>query len=87
MGDHPSCQAVGATYGLMWFNPALVYGIAMSNAGPESYSLHLVEDGYQSFMERIVQVVTVASGLKYRPHNSKRKKNNDKLVSKGRISK
>jgi hypothetical protein len=63
---------VGATYGLMWFNPALVYGIAMSNAGPESYSLHLVEDGYQSFLERIVQVVTVASGMKYRPRNSKR---------------
>jgi hypothetical protein len=60
IGDNPPCQAVGATYGLMWFNPALVYGIAMSNAGPESYSLHLVEDGYQSLLERIVQVVTVA---------------------------
>ena len=50
-----SFAAVGALYGLMWFTPALVYALAMQNNGPEPYGLHMVDAGYQSVLQRIVE--------------------------------
>lgn len=51
-----SLEAVGATYGLMWFTPAFLCAVAMSNVGPEPYGIYMVDDGFQAFLERIVEV-------------------------------